>query len=48
VEAPLLPTEERVARYGLPTIVERFDLLSLEDLQQELECFVEESCDLYS
>ena len=49
VEAPLLPTEERVARFGRPTIVEQFDSLPLEDFQQELECrFVDESYSFYS
>ncbi|MGE0322274.1 MAG: terminase family protein [Polyangiaceae bacterium] len=42
--APHLPTEERVAVFGRPTIVEQFDSLPLEDFQQELECcFVDES-----
>lgn len=49
VEAPLLPTEERVARFGRPTIVEQFDSLPLEDFQQELEGrFVDESYSFYS
>jgi len=48
MEAPLLPTEERVARFGRPTIVEQFDSLPLDDFQQELECrFVDESYSFY-
>jgi phage FluMu gp28-like protein len=48
VEAPDLPTEERVARFGLPTIQEQFDSLALDDFQQELECrFVDESYSFY-
>jgi len=44
IEAPSLETEERVARFGRPTIVEQYDSLPLEDFQQELECrFVDES-----
>ncbi|MCL2726532.1 MAG: terminase family protein [Polyangiaceae bacterium] len=39
-----LPTEERVARFGRPTLVEQFDSLPLEDFQQEFEnSFVDES-----
>ena len=48
VEAPDLPTEERVARFGLSTIQEQFDSLALDDFQQELECrFVDESYSFY-
>jgi hypothetical protein len=48
IEAPTLETEERVARFGRPTIVEQFDSLPLEDFQQELECrFVDESYSFY-
>ena len=48
IEAPSLETEERVARFGRPTIVEQYDSLPLEDFQQELECrFVDESYSFY-
>jgi phage FluMu gp28-like protein len=44
VEAPSMTTEQRVERFGKPTIVEQFDSLSIEDFQQELECsFCDES-----
>ena len=47
-EAPHLPTEERVARFGRQTIVEQLDSLPLEDFQQEFECrFVDESYSFY-
>ena len=43
-EAPEMPTEERVRRFGKDAIAEQFDSLALEDFQQELECdFVDES-----
>lgn len=38
VMAPDLPTEDRVARFGKPAIVEQFDSLPLEDFKQEFEC----------
>ena len=48
-EAPLMESEERVARFGRQTIIEQFDSLPLEDFQQELECrFVDESYSFYS
>ncbi len=48
VEAPHLPTEERVARFGRQSIVEQLDSLPLEDFQQEFECrFVDESYSFY-
>jgi hypothetical protein len=37
-EAPNLPSAERVARFGRPTLAEQFDSLPLEDFQQEFEC----------
>ena len=44
IEAPYMPTEERVERFGRPAIVEQFDSLDLDDFQQELEGrFVDES-----
>jgi phage FluMu gp28-like protein len=44
IEAPDMPTEERVERFGRPAIVEQFDSLDLDDFQQELEGrFVDES-----
>lgn len=47
-EAPDLPTEERVARFGRPTLIEQFDSLPLEDFQQEFEgSFVDETYSYY-
>ena len=47
-EAPDLPTEERVARFGTQSIIEQLDSLPLEDFQQEFECrFVDESYSFY-
>ena len=47
-EAPDLPTEERVARFGTQSIIEKLDSLPLEDFQQEFECrFVDESYSFY-
>ncbi|MEO1338694.1 MAG: hypothetical protein AAFV29_23825, partial [Myxococcota bacterium] len=47
-EATTMSTEERVARFGLPPIVEQFDSLPLEDFQQEFEGrFVDESYSFY-
>ncbi|TQF09049.1 terminase [Myxococcus llanfairpwllgwyngyllgogerychwyrndrobwllllantysiliogogogochensis] len=40
VEAPLMPTEERVTRFGRPVLVEQFDSLPQEDFQQEFECLL--------
>ena len=49
LEAPHLPTEDRVRRFGRAGIVEQFDSLPLEDFQQEFECrFVDESYSFYS
>ncbi len=43
-EAPDMPSEERVARFGRSAIIEQFESLALDDFQQELECdFVDES-----
>jgi phage FluMu gp28-like protein len=43
-----LPTEERVARFGRPTLIEQFDSLPLEDFQQEFEGrFVDETYSFY-
>ena len=40
----MMSTEERVAEFGKPAIVEQYESLTLEDFQQELECrFVDES-----
>ena len=48
-DAPDMPTEERVARFGRQEIVEQFDSLPLEDFQQEFECrFVDESYSYFS
>jgi phage FluMu gp28-like protein len=39
-----LPTEERVERFGRPSLIEQFDSLPLDDFQQEFEnSFVDES-----
>ena len=39
-----LPTEERVERFGRPTLIEQFDSLPIEDFQQEFEGkFVDET-----
>ena len=47
-EAPDMPTEERVARFGTQGIVEQFDSLPLDDFQQEFECrFVDSSYSFY-
>lgn len=49
VEAPAMPTEERVATFGRPALVEQFDSLPLDDFQQEFEDrFVDESFSFYS
>jgi len=43
-DAPQMPTEERVARFGRPAIVEQLDALPREDFEQEFECrFCDES-----
>jgi phage FluMu gp28-like protein len=48
LEASDMTTEERVERFGKPTIVEQFDSLALDDFQQELEGrFVDESYSFY-
>jgi phage FluMu gp28-like protein len=48
VEAPHMPTEERVAVFGTESIVEQLDSLPLDDFQQEFEClFVDESYSFY-
>jgi len=44
VEAPSMPTEERVEVFGAGGIVAQFESLPLDDFQQEFECaFVDES-----
>jgi phage FluMu gp28-like protein len=49
VEAPAMPTEERVTTFGRPALVEQFDSLPLDDFQQEFEDrFVDESFSFYS
>ena len=47
-EAPDMPTEESVARFGNPDIVQQFESLALEDFEQEF-CtkFVDESYSYY-
>jgi len=43
-EAPLLPTDEQVSRFGRPLLVEQYDSLPREDFEQEFCCvFVDES-----
>ncbi len=47
-EAPELPTEDRVARFGKQNIIEQYDSLLLEDFQQEFEnLFIDESYSYY-
>jgi phage FluMu gp28-like protein len=44
VEAAAMPTEERVATFGTPGLIEQFESLPLEDFEQEFERrFVDES-----
>jgi hypothetical protein len=44
VEAPNMPTEERVSVFGRPTLIEQLDSLPLDDFQQEFEGrFVDET-----
>ena len=46
--APTMATEERVATFGTPGIVEQYDSLPAEDFGQEFECtFVDESYSYY-
>ena len=48
LEAPHLPTEDRVAQFGRQVILEQLDSLPLEDFQQEFEIrFVDESYSYY-
>ncbi len=43
-EAPLMTTEERVARFAKTPVLEQYESLTLEDFQQEMEAkFVDES-----
>lgn len=47
-EAPSMPTEERVAKFGTKAIKEQFASLLLEDFQQEFECvYSDESMTYY-
>jgi phage FluMu gp28-like protein len=47
-EAPDMPTNERVARFGNTDIVQQFESLAVEDFQQEFEnLFVDESYSYY-
>ena len=49
VEAPDLSTEEAIAAFGRPSIIEQFDSLPLDDFEQEFCCrFVDESYSFYS
>ena len=48
IEAPSMPTAERVARFGTPAIIAQFEALGLDEFQQEFECkFVDESYSYY-
>jgi phage FluMu gp28-like protein len=48
IDAPDMTTEERVARFGNPDIIQQFESLALEDFQQEFEnLFVDESYSYY-
>ncbi len=48
IEAPDLPTEERVHRFGTQAIVQQLDSLPLDDFQQEFEAkFCDESYSFY-
>jgi phage FluMu gp28-like protein len=47
-DAPSMPTEERVARFGNTKIIEQFESLALEDFEQEFEnLYVDESYSYY-
>jgi phage FluMu gp28-like protein len=49
VEAPDMPTEDRVRQFGTPAIVQQLDSLPLEDFQQEFEAaFIDESYSFYA
>ncbi|MER2562945.1 MAG: terminase family protein [Myxococcaceae bacterium] len=49
VEAPNMPTEERVSVFGRPTLIEQLDSLPLDDFQQEFEGrFVDETYSFFS
>lgn len=44
LEAPGMPTEDRVFRFGTPRLISLFENMTLEDFQQEYECnWVDES-----
>lgn len=38
IEAPGLPTEDRVRKFGTPRLIQLFENMTLEDFQQEYEC----------
>lgn len=38
IEAPGMPTEDRVRKYGTPRLVQIYENMTLEDFQQEYEC----------
>lgn len=38
-EAPSMPTEDRVMKFGTPRLIQIFENMILEDFQQEYECF---------
>lgn len=47
-QAPVMPTEARVAELGTPAIIEQFNSLTLDDFQQEFEClFIDETYSYY-
>lgn len=44
IEAPGMPTEDRVFKFGTPRLIQLFENMTLEDFQQEYECnWVDES-----
>lgn len=48
IEAPSMPTQERVHRFGTQGIIEQFESLPLEDFQQEFEVlYVDESMSFF-
>lgn len=48
LEAPSMPTEDRVRKYGSPGIVAQFESMPLEDFQQEFEViYVDESMSFF-
>jgi phage FluMu gp28-like protein len=47
-EAPGMPTEEAVRRFGMPALIEVFDSMALDDFEQEFCCkFLDETFSFY-